>query len=112
MHWLWNQKRWGEAPEGKLKGKGSDRKAASLTVPIRAETSLLRKERRCKTGGKKKKKKVITKPEFCPGEMLTPHLVEKRRKWQQLHCRSEFAAATGEVALRRTATLETVANGG
>lgn len=56
MHWLWNQKRWGEAPEGKLKGKGSDRKAASLTVPIRAETSLLRKERRCKTGGKKKKK--------------------------------------------------------
>lgn len=57
MHWLWNQKRRGEAPEGKLKGKGSDRKAASLTLPIRAETSLLRKEREgAKQEGKKKKK--------------------------------------------------------
>lgn len=101
----------GKAPEGKLKGKGSDRKAASLTLPIRAETSPLRKERE---GAKqeKKKKKSVTKPEFCPGEMLTPRLVENRRKWQQLHCRSEFTAATGEVASRRTTTVETAVNGG
>lgn len=112
MHWLWNQKRRGEAPEGKLKGKGSDRKAASLTLPIRAETSLLRKEREGAKQEEKKKKKSVTKPEFCPGEMLTPHLVENRRKWQQLHCRSEFTAATGEVASRRTTTVETVGNGG
>lgn len=47
----------GKAPEGKLKGKGSDRKAASLTLPIRAETSLLRKEREGAKQEKKKKKK-------------------------------------------------------
>lgn len=44
----------GKAPEGKLKGKGSDRKAASLTLTIRAETSPLRKERE---GAKQEKKK-------------------------------------------------------
>jgi len=52
LHWLWSQKRREEAPEGKLKGKESDRNVASLALLIRAETSLWRKERRCKTGKK------------------------------------------------------------
>lgn len=59
------------APEGKLKGKGSDRKVASLTLVLRAQTWLWGRERRCKTGGKN----VNNNKEqgLCPGEMLTPH---------------------------------------
>lgn len=33
---------------------------------------------------------------------------KKRRKWQQLHCRSELTAATGEAALRKATAMETM----
>lgn len=59
------------APEGKLKGKGSDRKVASLTLVLRAQTWLWGRERRCKTGQNVNYNK---EQGLCPGETLTPHL--------------------------------------